>query len=138
MSTRSITRVIPRQKGISFQDGMINGNKCVVEMYRHYDGYPEGHGVELASFLMNKAVGDKGTGCLAAQIITYFKPLFGVGGIYLQCPNDDFGSTNLEYVYTVFPKDGEDTMLAIHEENEGEWRCSFVGTAGQLVDKFTN
>jgi hypothetical protein len=60
-------------------------------MYRQYDGYPSGHGEELADFLnggkvVNGIGGDKnvfnGAGCLAAQMIAHFKN--GAGGFYIE------------------------------------------------------
>jgi hypothetical protein len=55
----------------------------VVCMYRQYDGYMAGHGLELAEFLapfkmVNGLSGDEskvanGMGCLAAQMVSHFK-----------------------------------------------------------------
>ncbi|MBV5340260.1 MAG: hypothetical protein J0665_12005 [Deltaproteobacteria bacterium] len=61
-------------------------------MYRQLDGYPEGHGKELAEMLSgirmvnglpirNPGKVANGMGCLAAQIVAHFKD--GAGGIYL-------------------------------------------------------
>lgn len=80
MGTRSLTFV--------YED-----NKAIINMYRQYDGYPEGHGAELAEFLGQFAaitngirVGEtrktaNGMGCLAAQLVANFKT--EVGGFYL-------------------------------------------------------
>jgi len=84
MGTRSLTRVI--------EDG-----ETLVTMYRQYDGYPEGHGKDLAKFLKpirmvngidvgvdgSKVQIANGAGCLAAQLVGHFKKKFGVGGIYI-------------------------------------------------------
>ena len=51
MGTRSLTRVIPRQDGLSFNEGHKKIELAFVNMYRHLDGYPEGHGLDLAEFL---------------------------------------------------------------------------------------
>ena len=62
-------------------------------MYRQYDGYPHGHGAELAEFLnggkvVNGIGADEkhtvfnGAGCLAAQMIAHFKN--GAGGFYIE------------------------------------------------------
>ncbi len=88
MGTRSLTRVISTYKDEA-------KNKRVkfhlVNMYRQYDGYPEGHGAELAEFLNSKKVvngigSDKnvfnGASCLAAQMVAHFKT--GPGGFYLE------------------------------------------------------
>ena len=51
MGTRSLTRIIPRQEGLSFNEGHEKGELAHVNMYRQLDGYPQGHGLELAEFL---------------------------------------------------------------------------------------
>ena len=67
----------------------------IICMYRQMDGYPKGHGVDLAKFLapikvvnglgLNNETVANGAGCLAAQIVAHFKD--GPGGIYLHRPN---------------------------------------------------
>lgn len=66
----------------------------LVNMYRQFDGYPSGHGLELAEFLNSIEavtngirVGEtrktaNGMGCLAAQMISHFKT--DCGGFYLE------------------------------------------------------
>lgn len=84
MGTRSLTYV-------------FNDNRDpIVCMYRQFDGYPSGHGDELAEFLnsgkvvngipvgYNKRVFN-GMGCLAAQMVTHFKD--EPGGFYLHVPD---------------------------------------------------
>ncbi len=51
MGTRSLTRIIPRQEGLSFNEGHEKGELAHVNMYRQFDGYPSGHGLDLAEFL---------------------------------------------------------------------------------------
>ena len=74
MGTRSLTFVYDEQE-------------VIINMYRQYDGYPTGHGAELAEFLgqfrMTNGIpvgrdktGDRianGMGCLAAQLVSNFK-----------------------------------------------------------------
>lgn len=92
MSTRALTRVRD-EFGI------------VMCLYRHSDGYPEGHGRELVEFLDGFAVVDglfggkiaNGASCLAAQIVAHFKR--GPGQFYLWPPDCD--SSDCEYVYDV-------------------------------------
>lgn len=85
MGTRSIT-VVKDQ----------NGQK-IIEMYKQYDGYPEGLGAELLDFvksgkLVNGIGSDEkvfnGIECFAAQLVDYFKE--GAGGIYLHAPTTDY------------------------------------------------
>jgi len=80
MGTRSLTFV-------------YDGEEAIINMYRQYDGYPTGHGAELAEFLGSFEaitngirVGDErkianGMGCLAAQLVANFK--VGAGQFYL-------------------------------------------------------
>ncbi|WP_196300473.1 hypothetical protein, partial [Streptococcus pneumoniae] len=82
----------------------------IVCMYRQFDGYPSGHGKELAEFLtgikmVNGISRDdekqriaNGAGCLAAQIVEHFKRENGAGGIYLMPFDVDAGQ---EYIYKV-------------------------------------
>ena len=51
MGTRSLTRVIPRQEGIAYNKGHEHGELAYVNMYRHYDGDPAWHGLDLAHYL---------------------------------------------------------------------------------------
>ena len=71
MGTRSLTFV-------------YDGDEAIINMYRQYDGYPTGHGAELAEFLSQFTivngirVGEtrkiaNGMGCLAAQMVGHFK-----------------------------------------------------------------
>ena len=85
MVTRSLTFVYSESK---------SGEKAtpIMNMYRQYDGYPSGHGAELAEFLsggrlvnglsgMGKEKQFNGMGCLAAQMVANFKD--GAGSFYL-------------------------------------------------------
>lgn len=85
MGTRCLTYVYDEGKS----------DKPFVCMYRQYDGYPSGHGKELAEFLTSGEVvngiplGSKqkmfnGMSCLAAQMVSNFKT--DVGNIYLYAP----------------------------------------------------
>lgn len=92
MGTRSLTRVFQTWKN----DDRKEEKQMLVTMYRQYDGYPSGHGDELASFIKSGrvvngiGVGDtgrvfNGAGCFAAQMISHFKG-DRAGGFYI-CPN---------------------------------------------------
>lgn len=85
MGTRSITVVKDR-----------DDNK-IIEMYKQYDGYPEGLGQELKEFIasgtMVNGIGEdtavfNGVECFAAQLVEHFKD--GPGGIYLHAPTPDY------------------------------------------------
>lgn len=91
MGTRSLTTFIETYKDDSGKQKKAE----IVTMYRQYDGYPEGHGLDLAQFLaqgklvngigMNDTIVFNGMGCLTAQVVAHFKD--GAGGIYLQRAN---------------------------------------------------
>ncbi len=99
MGTRSLTFVYDS----SGDNGESEPIMCI---YRQYDGYPSGHGHELAQFLNSKTlVNDYGEqnsikandmSCLAAQLVVQLK--HGVGGIYIYAPvlGRDY-SQNYEY-----------------------------------------
>lgn len=97
MGTRSLTFV-------------YDGNDAMINMYRQFDGYPSGHGLELSEFLNSfeeitngYAFDDQrkianGMGCLAAQLIANFKT--GVGGFYIYpVTTNDCGQ---EYEYHIY------------------------------------
>ena len=96
MGTRSLTKVFD------------HSDRELVCLYRQHDGYPSGHGAELAEklvgfTLVNGLRSDQtgklanGMGCLAAQLVAEFKD--GPGSFYLYAP----GTTDVgeEYVYEV-------------------------------------
>lgn len=96
MGTRSITVV-------NDYDG-----SPIINLYRQFDGYPEGHGRELAKFLasgkMVNGLGSdegrvfNGPDCLAAQLVAHLKR--GPGNIYLRPPAPN---PSEEFVYVVQP-----------------------------------
>src|SRR5512146_1803261 len=102
MGTRSLTRVYDK-------DGAE-----IICMYRQFDGYPSGHGAELACFLapfrivnglrLDEKAGEiaNGMGCLAAQIVAHFKRT--PGGFYLYPPGTS--DVNEDYEYAVELRDG--------------------------------
>ena len=87
----------------------MDGKNEIAVMYRQMDGYPDGHGKDLAEFLQDMyitngiSMQDKnrktanGIECLAAQVIAHFKR--GPGGIYLyKAKARDCGEN---YIYTI-------------------------------------
>ena len=80
MGTRSLTFVYNTYKA---KNGRAV-HRPIINLYRQYDGYPEGHGQELVEFLKQftlvnglggepKARTANGMGCLAAQLVSNFK-----------------------------------------------------------------
>jgi hypothetical protein len=82
----------------------------IINLYRQFDGYPTGHGAELAEFLnsgrvvngldgMGKELQFNGSGCLAAQLVAHFKK--ESGGFYLHPVTvEDCGQDYEYHVYT--------------------------------------
>ena len=80
----------------------------IICMYRQFDGYPSGHGAELAEFLSGFEIVNgygevkpklaNGMGCLAAQLIANFKQ--SVGGFYIYAVTDN--DCGQEYEYHVY------------------------------------
>ena len=102
MGTRSLTIV-------------MDGNQELCRIYRQFDGYPSGHGLDLATLCNVKLVNGyapsqkdgkhaNGMGCLAATIIKGLKQ--EIGGIYLE-PTGGEVNDWCEYVYIVTGKEGE-------------------------------
>jgi len=101
MGTRSLTYVYD------------DSEKPIICMYRQFDGYPSGHGVELSEFLTQMTVGNgisgspelfsfaNGMGCLAAQMIVHFKK--SPGGFYIFAI-DSHSDCLQEYEYHVYEK----------------------------------
>jgi len=105
MGTRSLTFVYTDHYGSE------TGPEPIVNMYRQFDGYPSGHGLELSEFLNSfEAItngipfGDtrklaNGMGCLAAQLIAHFKQ--SVGGFYIYpVTSKDCGQDYEYHVYS--------------------------------------
>jgi hypothetical protein len=73
---------------------VYDNGEPILNLYRQFDGYPEGHGVDLANFLNSfEAITNgismretrktaNGMGCLAAQMVAHFKQ--SVGGYYIE------------------------------------------------------
>ena len=102
---------------------VYEGKTPLMCLYRQFDGYPSGHGAELADFLNKIEVGNgiagkpemgtfaNGMGCLAAQLIAHFKK--SVGGFYIH-PVTDSGGVDYEYhVYVdkVVVKDSDEVVV---------------------------
>ena len=131
MGTRSLTFVYEKY-------GQIQ--KPVVNMYRQFDGYPSGHGAELAEFLSSgtmvnglgvdqKAVFN-GMGCLAAQMVSHFKKT--PGGFYIH--PTDITDCGQDYEYHIFSASGllSGEVFRIEIYDCG---CNFFGVSSGEVGK---
>ena len=124
MGTRSLTFVYDEKYG-------RRKPKAIINMYRQYDGYPTGHGAELAEFLApfemvsGIPVTDdetprkiaNGMGCLAAQLVSNFKVEAGQFYLYPTSAVD----CGQDYEYHIYNKDG---ALRVGITNRG---CNFFG-----------
>jgi len=143
MGTRSLTTFIETYKD---ESGKKKKNE-IVTMYRQYDGYPSGHGAELAEFLAKGTLvnglgykDDKvvfnGMGCLTAQVIADFKT--DAGGIYMQRANKNSGEC---YRYHIFGDyDTKEITIKIFEvgymkgdDYIDKAKCLFSGTPKEMV-----
>ena len=130
MGTRSLTFVYSESK---------SGEKVtpIINMYRQFDGYPTGHGAELAEFLSGgrmvnglaqtktvKEIVFNGMGCLAAQLVANFKD--GAGQFYLEpVTTTDCGQ---DYEYHIFNIDGEFKIEVYY------CGCNMFGNSGDPED----
>tara|TARA_R110000765_G_scaffold377214_1_gene468067 strand:- start:3790 stop:4191 length:402 start_codon:yes stop_codon:yes gene_type:complete len=128
MGTRSLTKIIS-----------THDDKPITCMYRQYDGYLEGHGVELAEWLEKFTVVNgigldetrkiaNGMECLAAQMFENFKD--EAGGIY--CYHPDASDCGEEYLYEISEKNGDIIMTVI---NTWEDEVVFKGSTKELLTK---
>jgi hypothetical protein len=104
---------------------VYDNKEPLVCMYRQFDGYPSGHGKELAEFLSaieivnglrsgSQSKVANGAGCLAAQMVGHFKT--DAGGIYLQSvTNRDYDW--IDYIYHVYV-DSETLSVTVEIQNE--------------------
>ena len=138
MATRAMISIARREEGVSFSE---IPDKTVVEIYHHWDGYPEGLGVKLASYLDDKSIvnglGGKdnedivfnGIGCMAASIVAQLKD--GPGNVYIE----DRGSHAwIDYEYFIWGDTDKEIWISIFEDSE----CIFVGKPRQLLKKYYN
>jgi hypothetical protein len=128
MGTRSLTYV-------------YEGETPIICMYRQFDGYPSGHGVELSEFLTQMQVGNgisgkpelfsyaNGMGCLAAQMIVFFKK--SPGGFYI-FPIDHGQDCSQDYEYHVF-----ENKLIVKNPDEVIFEGSYEEFMSFCYDKVT-
>lgn len=133
MGTRSLTRVIETWRG----DDEKEKKELLVTMYRQYDGYPSGHGSELANFIKSGRVvngipmGDtgkvfNGASCFAAQMISHFKGE-KAGGIYIY--SNSTKDAGQDYEYHVFVDFNRRTIKLIC------FKQGYTNKLGKYVDK---
>ena len=136
MATRAMISIAKREEGVSFSE---EPQETIVDIYHHWDGYPEGLGVTLASYLDGKKVVNgisnkdnenlvyNGMGCLAASLVAYLKD--GPGNVYIE-PRESHGW--IDYQYYIWGDTDKGIWISIFDGDE----CIFVGKPTQLLDKY--
>lgn len=128
MGTRGLSYFYPSEK---------TDEQPILCVYRQYDSYPEGHGIDLAEFLEpftlvnGIPVGDtrklaNGMGCLAAQFVAHFKK--EAGGFYVE-PAILNQACGQEYEYHVFAD-----KVVVYANEYPENNKLFEGTWAELKD----
>ena len=115
MSTRAQVRFATREQGVSFND---HPKVIHAQFYVHYDGYPEGLGVEIAECFTKY------------QKIMHWE----IEELFLR-------HSDLEYVYYIWQHPMKETWISIFEERYEEDltksdKCIFVGRPSDLIDKY--
>jgi hypothetical protein len=140
MGTRSLTRIFE-----TYKDEKKNKQvkHQLVNMYRQYDGYPSGHGLELVEFLNSGKVvngigmGDvkvfNGASCLAAQMIAYFKN--EAGGFYIKSINAKNCGQEYEY-HILVDFDTKEITLKCYENGYMNKKGDYVGKNRLLFSGF--
>jgi hypothetical protein len=127
MATRSLVRFARREDGVSFSE---HPEKVIVQVYKHWDGYPSGHPTSLANWLVNKKIVN-GLRCLAAQYIAAFKQ--EPGDLYVESPeHSEHG--DIEYITYVWGDYNKGIWMSIFDVYED--KCIFVGKPQELIDKY--
>ena len=150
MGTRSLTYIEESRECPIYDEEYNNKTyetkQNILCMYRQYDGYLSGYGMELAKFLQDFTVVNgynsltpkrsaNGMGCLAAQLIAHFKD--GIGNVYIYHPDaEDCGE---EYTYTISKLGKDNICIKVHAiSGWGEdyaKKLIFEGTPKQLIEK---
>ena len=136
MATRAMISIAKREEGVSFSE---IPERTIVDIYHHWDGYPEGLGVTLASYLedmkITNGISSKddsdyvfaGLGCLAASIVAELKD--GPGNVYIE---NRHSHAWIDYHYYVWGDYNKDIWISIFSNDE----CIFVGKPTQLLEKY--
>lgn len=122
MGTRCLTTV---------WDNESKPEQAIITMYRQYDGYPSGHGKELADFLKSGKITNgipygseahwfNGVHDIAAQIVAHFKKDGEAGGFYLHIP--DSSGYGEEYHYHIRVT-GDNIKMTVYDACDK--RCIF-------------
>ena len=114
MGTRAQVRFATREEGVSFNE---HPEKIHAQFYVHYDGYPEGLGLDIAkSYADREALSTKWE-------IEHVQVIHG----------------DLEYIYYIWSDYDKDLWISIFKTNVWEIdneECIFVGKPNKLIAKY--
>tara|TARA_R100001163_G_C5021154_1_gene163931 strand:+ start:546 stop:983 length:438 start_codon:yes stop_codon:yes gene_type:complete len=118
MATRATIRFATREEGVPFDK---HPQQWHAQFYRHWDGYPEGLGIEIAESFVNY------------QKLTHW-----------EVESLDIVHGDIEYLYYIWQCHGKsEPWISIFQmidwnmpENSHEGKCIFVGTPDMLLKKF--
>jgi len=113
MSTRATIRFATREDGVTFNE---HPKKWNAQFYKHHDGYPEGLGLDIADCLLN-----------------------GVKLTNWEVEHVDVVHGDIEYMYYIWQDHGKDIWISIFEMHQWEDKdaeCIFVGTPEKLLTKY--
>ena len=113
MSTRAQVRFATREDGVTFSE---HPKKWNAQFYKHSDGYPEGLGLDIADCLLN-----------------------GVKLTNWEVEHVDVVHGDIEYMYYIWQDHGKDIWISIFEMHQWEDKdaeCIFVGTPEKLLTKY--
>ena len=113
MSTRAQIRFATREDGVSFSE---HPDKIHAQFYVHYDGYPEGLGLDIAESLIDR---------------------FQISSWEIEELQTQHG--DLDFIYYIWQKYDDSTWISIFEmmdygDQVGE--CIFVGRPDKLIGKY--
>ena len=128
MATRALIRVIPRQEGLAYDQAHNHVEKAFFNIYRHWDGYPAGLGVDIARVCSN--IKDKNVSEFAIDFVSIMEDTDKIE--LLAISDVDMGQ---EYIYTIFPKnDTSEVFISVYDVWQN--KVVFVGQPDKLIDKY--
>ena len=128
MATRALIRVIPRQEGLAYDQAHNHVEKAFFNIYRHWDGYPAGLGVDIARVCSN--IKDKNVSEFAIDFVSIMEDTDKIE--LLAISDVDMGQ---EYIYTIFPKnDTAEVFISVYDVWQN--KVVFVGQPDKLIEKY--
>ena len=128
MATRALIRVIPRQEGLAYDQAHNHVEKAFFNIYRHWDGYPAGLGVDIAKVCSN--IKDKNVSEFAIDFVSIMEDTDKIE--LLAISDVDMGQ---EYIYTIFPKnDTSEVFISVYDVWQN--KVVFVGQPDKLIEKY--